>query len=74
MGDRICTANYKFFAAQVVDDGTGIAIAGAYWRSETLHGEILLELEEHLLPEQKVEYMLVEDIIVIHDRLKEAAK
>ena len=74
MGNRACTAIFRFYAAQVVDDESGMAVRGAYWRSETLRGEILLELEEELVPERVERYTLVEDTSVIHDRLKEAAK
>ena len=74
IGDRTCADVWGAFTAQVVDDATGSAINGTYWRSETLRGEILLELEEDFEPERRERYMLVSPGSVINERLREAAK
>ena len=65
----ICTAAKFVVDARVVDDETGDPIEGAYWRSETLDGEIFLELMEEGDHEQ---YRLVEDGSVIAERATES--
>jgi hypothetical protein len=72
--NRGCTTVGLTFAAQVVDDETGTTINGAYWLTETLRGEILLELEDGFDPDRHERYMLLRDGNVVHERLKEAAK
>ena len=46
VGGTICTAEAIVITAKVVDNGTGTSSKGAYWRSETLDGDVFLELEE----------------------------
>ena len=59
------------FLAQVVDAETGARISGAYWRSETLRGEVLRESLEDGDHER---YLLVHDNDVLGERLTEVAK
>ena len=70
-GHRACTADLHSFLAQVVDDDTGTNTRGAYWRSETLRGEVLRESLEDGDHER---YLLVHDNDVLGERLTEAAK
>ena len=45
-GGGICTTQLVVIGARVVDDQTGAAIEGAYWRSETADGKTMAALNE----------------------------
>ena len=45
-GGRPCTLELIVIGAKVVDDQSGGAITGAYWRSKTEGGSVLVELKE----------------------------
>ena len=60
----------NLWPAQVVDNETGITIKGAYWRSETLDGETLVELAEG---GEHVHYVLGLGSGTLHSRVTNAA-
>ena len=66
-----CLVQSQIYNDLVVDDETGKAISGAYWRSETLDGEVFLELEEDGDHER---YDPGVHTGVINEKVKEAGK